>query len=84
MMVMEGGLNSAIRIGKEMDIYKPLWQEELIQPTNIENHLILANEIEAPICVSERLISKFQFRDYLKSGAAEIVMPDLIWTGGIT
>ena len=77
-------LNSAIRIGKAMDIYKPLWQEELIQPTNIENHLILANEIDAPVCVSERLISKFQFRDYLKSGAAEIVMPDLIWTGGIT
>ena len=77
-------LNSAIRIGKAMDIYKPLWQEELIQPTNMENHLILANEIDAPVCVSERLISKFQFRDYLKSGAAEIVMPDLIWTGGIT
>ena len=37
------------------------------------------------ICsVSERLISKYQFREYLKAGAAEVVMPDLIWTGGIT
>ena len=25
-----------------------------------------------------------EFRDYLKNGAIEIVMPDLIWTGGIT
>ena len=67
-----------------MDDYGLLWQEELIQPTNLENHIILAKEIKAPICVSERLMSKFQFREYLKAGAAEIVMPDLIWTGGIT
>ncbi|MDP6425461.1 MAG: mandelate racemase/muconate lactonizing enzyme family protein [SAR202 cluster bacterium] len=77
-------LNSAIRIGRAMDDYGLLWQEELIQPTNLENHIILANEIKAPICVSERLMSKFQFREYLKAGVAEIVMPDLIWTGGIT
>ena len=77
-------LNSAIRIGKAMDHLDMMWQEELIQPTNVDSHLRLAEEIEAPICVSERLISKYQFREYLKAGAAEVVMPDLIWTGGIT
>jgi len=77
-------LNSAIRIGKAMDHLDMMWQEELIQPTNVESHLRLADEVEAPICVSQRLISEYQFRDYLKAGAAEVVMPDLIWTGGIT
>ena len=77
-------LNSAIRIGKAMDHLDMMWQEELIQPTNVDSHLKLADEVEAPICVSERLISKYQFREYLKAGAAEVVMPDLIWTGGIT
>ncbi len=77
-------LQSAIRIGRAMDQFGIFWQEELIQPTHVENHLALAREVEAPICVSERLISKHQFREYLKQGAAEIVMPDLIWTGGIT
>ncbi|MBA31102.1 MAG: dehydratase [Chloroflexi bacterium] len=77
-------LSSAIKIGKFLDDYKMLWQEELIQPVNVENHIKLAEEIEAPVCVSERLITKYQFRDYLKEGAIEIVMPDLIWTGGIT
>lgn len=77
-------LNCAIKIGKAMDHLDMMWQEELIQPTNVENHLRLAEEIEAPICVSERLISKYQFREYLRAGAAEVVMPDLIWTGGIT
>jgi L-alanine-DL-glutamate epimerase-like enolase superfamily enzyme len=77
-------LNSAIKIGKAMDHLDMMWQEELIQPTNVESHLRLAEEIEAPVCVSERLISKYQFREYLRAGAAEVVMPDLIWTGGIT
>jgi galactonate dehydratase len=77
-------LHNAIRIGKAMDQFGMFWQEELIQPTNVQNHVTLAREIEAPLCVSERLISKFQFRDYLREGAAEVVMPDLIWAGGIT
>jgi len=77
-------LTSAIKIGKALDQYNMLWQEELIKPVNVENHIKLADEIESPVCVSERLISKYQFRDYLKKGAIEIVMPDLIWTGGIT
>ncbi len=77
-------LSSAIKIGKALDQYNIFWQEELIKPVNIENHIKLAEEIESPVCVSERLISKYQFRDYLKNGAVEIVMPDLIWTGGIT
>lgn len=77
-------INNAIRIGRAMDQFDMMWQEELMQPTNVENHVILANEIVAPVCVSERLVSKYQFREYLRAGAAEVVMPDLIWTGGIT
>ncbi len=77
-------LNNAIRIGRAMDQFDMMWQEELMQPTNVESHIALANEIVAPVCVSERLISKYQFREYLRAGAAEVVMPDLIWTGGIT
>jgi len=34
--------------------------------------------------VSERLITRYAFREVLESGAARVVMPDLIWTGGIT
>jgi L-alanine-DL-glutamate epimerase-like enolase superfamily enzyme len=30
------------------------------------------------------LITKWRFREFIERGAAEIVMPDLIWTGGIT
>lgn len=77
-------LPNAIRIGKAMDEFDMLWQEELLQPVNADAHIRLAQEVEAPICAAERLISKFQFREFISRGAVEIVMPDLIWTGGIT
>jgi galactonate dehydratase len=37
-----------------------------------------------PQCVSERLCTRFAFREVLEHGAAHVVMPDLIWTGGLT
>ncbi len=44
----------------------------------------LVHETHVPQCVSERLFTKYAFRRVLERGAAHIVMPDLIWTGGIT
>ena len=61
-----------------------LWQEELLEPVNADAHIRLAHEIEAPVCAAERLVGKYQFREFINRGAVEIVMPDLIWTGGIT
>ncbi len=77
-------LPSAVKICQAMDEYDIFWQEEMIRPVNVETHLRLSEATRAPICAAERLISKYQFRDYIERGAAEIVMPDLIWTGGIT
>jgi L-alanine-DL-glutamate epimerase-like enolase superfamily enzyme len=77
-------LHNSIKLAQAMEPYNLLWQEELLEPVNVETHLRLAQETKTPICVSERLISRYQFKDYIESGAAEIVMPDLIWTGGIS
>ena len=77
-------LAPAIKIVKAMDEYNIFWQEEMIQPLNIETHLKLSKETDTPICAAERLMTRWGFREYIEKGAAEIVMPDLIWTGGIT
>ena len=34
--------------------------------------------------MSERLFTRYAFRDVLESGAAHVIMPDLVWTGGLT
>jgi len=77
-------LPNAIKIAQAMEEYDIFWQEELLRPVNVETHLRLARATKTPVCAAERLISKYHFREFIEKGAAEIVMPDLIWTGGIT
>ena len=77
-------LTPAIKIVKAMEEYDILWQEEMIQPINVVTHEKLAAETKTPICAAERLMTRWGFREYIEKGAAEIVMPDLVWTGGIS
>ena len=44
----------------------------------------LADSTRLPLCLSERLMTHWQYRELLELGAASIVMPDLAWCGGIT
>ena len=77
-------LPNAIRIVKDMECLKLMWHEELISPLNEEAHLRLQRETNTPIAVAERLMTSYQHRRFIESGAVRIVMPDLTWTGGIS
>jgi len=77
-------LHNAVKIAHALESYNILWLEEILSPLNVDAHLRLAQETKIPICVAERLISRYQYREFIEKGAAEIVMPDLIWTGGIS
>ena len=77
-------LPAAIKICQAMEEYDVFWQEEMIRPVNVETHLRLKEATKTPICAAERLIGKYHFREFIEKGAADIVMPDVIWTGGIT
>ena len=77
-------LNCAIRIARALEPFDILWMEDMIKPDNAADLRRLAEETRVPLSVSERLISRFAFRDVLESKAARVIMPDLIWTGGIT
>jgi L-alanine-DL-glutamate epimerase-like enolase superfamily enzyme len=77
-------LHNATRLGRALDQYRPLWLEEMMSTFNVDSHLRLAEAVKAPVCLAERLVTRYQFREYVERGAAEIVMPDLIWTGGIS
>ena len=77
-------LNCAIRIARALEPFDVLWMEDMIKPDNAADLRRLAESTSVPLSVSERLITRFAFRDVLESKAARIIMPDLIWTGGIT
>ena len=77
-------LNAALRIARALEPYDVIWLEDIIMPDSVDDLARLVRETRVPQCVSERLFTRYAFRSVLERRAAHIVMPDLIWTGGIT
>lgn len=74
----------AIQIANAMEPLDIMWQEDLMPLLNPEALRQLQDSTSTPVCISERLLTRWQLRDYIQNGAAQVVMPDLIWTGGIS
>jgi galactonate dehydratase len=77
-------LNCAIKIGRALEPYDVLWMEDMMKPESAADLARLASETRVPHSVSERLFTRFAYRQVLEARAAHIIMPDLVWTGGIT
>jgi galactonate dehydratase len=77
-------LHSAIQIAQECEQYSPMWLEEMLPQDNLAAYSELAAATSLPLCVSERLMTRWGFRELMDNGAARIVMPDIAWCGGIS
>ena len=77
-------LPAAIEIARALEPYNIMWLEEMIPPDNVESYARLKAESRIPLCVSERLFTRFGFRRVVEANAADIIMPDISWTGGIS
>ncbi len=74
---------SAIRLAKRLEPFDPLWFEEPVPPGNAEAMSRVAAKTSIPIATGERLTTKYEFHDLLKSGAASILQMNLGRVGGI-
>lgn len=77
-------LPSAIAIAKALEPYQPLWLEEMLPQDNLNAYRQLADATSLPLCVSERLMTRWGFRELFSNHAARIIMPDLCWCGGFS
>jgi galactonate dehydratase len=77
-------LPSAIRIARALEAYEPMWLEDMIWAENIDALAELRRATSAPIIASERVMTRWGFRALIEARAADIVMFDPIWTGGLT
>ena len=77
-------LPEATKIARALEPYDIMWLEEIIPPDNIESYARLKADTTIPLCVSERLFTRFGFRQVVEANAADIIMPDMAWTGGLT
>ncbi|SLN50849.1 D-galactonate dehydratase [Roseovarius albus] len=73
----------AIRLGQALEPYSPLWFEEPIPPDSFDEMAKVAQAVRIPVATGERLTTKAEFAQVLKSGAATIMQPALGRAGGI-
>ena len=55
-----------------------------ISADDVEGHARLRNSIKTPLALGESLYTKYQFAEYLKANAVDIVQADVGRVGGIT
>jgi galactonate dehydratase len=77
-------LPSAVEIAHALEPYRPMWLEEMLPQDNLAAYAALARETRLPLCLSERLMTRYQFRELIERACARFVMPDLCWCGGFT
>lgn len=71
-------------LAKELEQFRPMFIEEPVLPENNEALREIANHTVIPIATGERMYSKWDFKNLLKDGYADIIQPDLSHAGGIT
>jgi galactonate dehydratase len=77
-------LPSAAKIARALEPFDILWLEEMLPQDNLEAYKHLAQTTRIPLCLSERLLTRYQFREVIEQGIAQFVMPDICWCGGIS
>lgn len=73
----------AIRMGRALEPFDPLWYEEPIPPDATADLAEVARAVRVPIATGERLTTKMEFAAVLRAGAARILQPALGRAGGI-
>ena len=75
---------TAIELCRRLEPYDITWFEEPVQPDSLESLKHVRESVGVPICVGERLYTRFDFLPVLQDRLADYIMPDVLWTGGIS
>ncbi len=75
---------SAIRVADRLAELDIAWLEEPVPPESHDALRQVRENTAVPICVGERLFTRFDFAPILERRLADFVMPDVCWTGGIS
>jgi galactonate dehydratase len=74
---------TAIRVGKQLEEFRPMWFETPVMSTDIAGTIEVARAIGVPVATGERFDRLQQFVDLLAARAVSIVQPETLRIGGI-
>jgi galactonate dehydratase len=75
---------TAIRLAKALEPYNIWWFEEPVPVESTHALRQVRENVDVPICVGERLHTRWEFVPILENELADFIMPDVTWTGGIS
>jgi L-fuconate dehydratase len=79
------GLPVAMRMSRELAVYRPLWIEEPTHPDDVHGHAVLAREI-APVKIAagEHIPNRVVFKNFLQASALYYVQADCTRLAGVS
>ena len=77
-------LPAAKKIARALEEYQPYWLEDLLRADDLDALADLRRSTTTPILVSEYLTTRYEYKAVLEKQAADIIMIDPTWAGGIT
>ena len=78
------GVSTAIRIGRALAEFRPMWFETPVMSTDIAATIEVARAIPVPVATGERFTRLGQFHDLLSQQVIDIVQPETLAIGGIS
>ena len=76
---------TAVRLANRLhDESQIAWFEEPVPPESYSALHQVRERVRAPVCVGERLFTRFDFVPIFEQRLADFIMPDVVWTGGIS
>jgi len=77
------GVNSCIRLGKELEKYNLAWLEDMVPWQYTDLLKKISDAVDIPILTGEDIYLKEGFLELARAHAVDIVHPDLATSGGI-
>jgi len=74
-------LSTAIRIGKYLEEFQPLWFETPVKSTDIKASIEVARDINIPVALGERFSRLEQFAEVLSERVINIIQPEVLNLG---
>jgi galactonate dehydratase len=77
-------VSTAIRLGRELAEFRPMWLETPVMSTDIAATIEVARAIPVPVATGERFKRLSQFLELLAPRVVDIVQPETLSIGGIS
>ena len=75
----------AIRVANNLHEQSRIeWFEEPLPPEGLDGLATIRAHTDPNICVGERLFTRWDFLPVFHGNLADYIMPDIVWTGGIS